>query len=282
MFSAFLSPDMTYSSGIFPSLDADLAPPSSHPLHFPADITPNAHGHLNPSTTASYSSVLKKFQTNGSPQVNGSSGVYAGNGSFENGWKNSEGKDELEEAQLAKLRYIIQKAKIRAGHRVLEIGTGWGSFSIEARLSTLLWTVRLAGLTFASIAGGSVDWMHSRNPHSLRSASCSRSGQFFVFEPPLDFSLVPLNRSHPLSYTSFPSSRNESPRLGCQIPSPSISLIIGPFRKYVPLSLVSSPGTSLTRRPELSALLELVRLLRSGREHRDDRGCRKGVHDRIL
>ncbi|WWC66459.1 uncharacterized protein I206_100361 [Kwoniella pini CBS 10737] len=43
-----------------------------------------------------------------------------------------DGKDELEEAQLAKLRHIIKKANIKPGHRVLEIGSGWGSMAIEA------------------------------------------------------------------------------------------------------------------------------------------------------
>ncbi|WVW82181.1 hypothetical protein I302_104187 [Kwoniella bestiolae CBS 10118] len=45
---------------------------------------------------------------------------------------NDDGVDELEEAQLAKLRHIIKKADIRPGHRVLEIGSGWGSLAIEA------------------------------------------------------------------------------------------------------------------------------------------------------
>jgi len=31
------------------------------------------------------------------------------------------------------LRHIIRKADIQAGHRVLEIGSGWGSFAIEVR-----------------------------------------------------------------------------------------------------------------------------------------------------
>ncbi|WVR05790.1 hypothetical protein IAU60_002815 [Kwoniella sp. DSM 27419] len=43
-----------------------------------------------------------------------------------------EAGDELEEAQIAKLRHIIKKADIRPGHRVLEIGSGWGSLAIEA------------------------------------------------------------------------------------------------------------------------------------------------------
>ncbi|EJT98537.1 CFS1-like protein, partial [Dacryopinax primogenitus] len=42
------------------------------------------------------------------------------------------GLDPLERAQLRKLRHIYNKADIRDGHRILEIGTGWGSFSILA------------------------------------------------------------------------------------------------------------------------------------------------------
>ncbi|KZO99535.1 cyclopropane-fatty-acyl-phospholipid synthase [Calocera viscosa TUFC12733] len=42
------------------------------------------------------------------------------------------GLGPLERAQLRKLRHICNKADIRDGQRVLEIGTGWGSFSILA------------------------------------------------------------------------------------------------------------------------------------------------------
>ncbi|CBQ70237.1 related to cyclopropane-fatty-acyl-phospholipid synthase [Sporisorium reilianum SRZ2] len=42
----------------------------------------------------------------------------------------------LEEAQKTKLRLIIRRANIRPGDRVLEIGTGWGSFAMEAVLMT--------------------------------------------------------------------------------------------------------------------------------------------------
>ncbi|KAJ9117016.1 hypothetical protein QFC22_004674 [Naganishia vaughanmartiniae] len=44
--------------------------------------------------------------------------------------------DELERSQYAKLHHIIRKAKIGQGHRVLEIGSGWGSFAIEAVRTT--------------------------------------------------------------------------------------------------------------------------------------------------
>ncbi|OCF41406.1 hypothetical protein I317_04797 [Kwoniella heveanensis CBS 569] len=59
------------------------------------------------------------------PKKKGLIGLGNGNG------VDGEG-DELEEAQIAKLRHIIRKADIRPGHRVLEIGSGWGSLAIEA------------------------------------------------------------------------------------------------------------------------------------------------------
>ncbi|PWZ00842.1 cyclopropane-fatty-acyl-phospholipid synthase [Testicularia cyperi] len=40
--------------------------------------------------------------------------------------------DELEQAQYKKLELIIKRANIRPGDRVLEIGTGWGSFAMRA------------------------------------------------------------------------------------------------------------------------------------------------------
>lgn len=39
--------------------------------------------------------------------------------------------DELEVAQLNKLRRIIARARLSPGDKVLEIGSGWGSFAIE-------------------------------------------------------------------------------------------------------------------------------------------------------
>ena len=42
----------------------------------------------------------------------------------------------LEEAQKRKLQYFIDQAKIKSTDHVLEIGTGWGSFAIEAVRST--------------------------------------------------------------------------------------------------------------------------------------------------
>lgn len=43
-----------------------------------------------------------------------------------------DGDETLESAQMRKLTYFIEGAKIQPSDHVLEIGTGWGSFAIEA------------------------------------------------------------------------------------------------------------------------------------------------------
>ena len=45
-------------------------------------------------------------------------------------------EETLEQAQLNKLNRMIQKADILPGHHVLEIGTGWGAFAVEAVKAT--------------------------------------------------------------------------------------------------------------------------------------------------
>ncbi len=45
-------------------------------------------------------------------------------------------EETLEEAQLNKLRMMVRKARLQPSHNVLEIGSGWGAFAIEAARST--------------------------------------------------------------------------------------------------------------------------------------------------
>ena len=52
--------------------------------------------------------------------------------------------DTLEQAQINKLRRIIEKARLEAQDHVLEIGCGWGSFAIEAVRRT---GCRVTGIT---------------------------------------------------------------------------------------------------------------------------------------
>jgi cyclopropane-fatty-acyl-phospholipid synthase len=50
--------------------------------------------------------------------------------------EDSQSEESLEDAQLAKLHRIISQARIKSTDHVLEIGTGWGSFAIEAVRTT--------------------------------------------------------------------------------------------------------------------------------------------------
>ncbi|KAH8103471.1 cyclopropane-fatty-acyl-phospholipid synthase [Cristinia sonorae] len=100
MYAGFLSCDMSYSCAIFPDLDGDMPPQRS---------------------TSSSTSRDSGSQTH-SPTVV----------SFDSGYYNSKLKaefdtdDVLYEAQMRKMAHLCRKADIRPGHRVLEIGSGWG------------------------------------------------------------------------------------------------------------------------------------------------------------
>lgn len=47
-------------------------------------------------------------------------------------WTTYEGTENLEDSQQTKLLRFVKGAKLKASGHVLEIGTGWGSFAIEA------------------------------------------------------------------------------------------------------------------------------------------------------
>jgi cyclopropane-fatty-acyl-phospholipid synthase len=49
---------------------------------------------------------------------------------------------DLEEAQLRKVRHILQKARVRPGDRLLEFGSGWGTLSIEVCMPNFLSFIR--------------------------------------------------------------------------------------------------------------------------------------------
>ncbi|KAJ6475045.1 CFS1-like protein [Mycena vitilis] len=98
MFAGFLSQDMTYSCAIFDDLDGDMTD---------GVVRSEWSGgqglrRLGQSTAASSSAPAPT-----EPQ-----------------------SDELYDAQIRKLSHIIDKAKIRPGNRVLEIGSGWGSMAM--------------------------------------------------------------------------------------------------------------------------------------------------------
>lgn len=110
MYERFLSKDMTYSCGIFPSLDADIPPTVD--LQRASSIL-NGHSRLDKSGAA--------------PSLSHDSGI----GSPGSDSALSLGSDELEDAQIRKLRLHIHRCGISPGDRVLEIGTGWGSLAME-------------------------------------------------------------------------------------------------------------------------------------------------------
>ncbi|KAI0785790.1 CFS1-like protein [Abortiporus biennis] len=106
MFMGFLSKDMTYSCAIFPDLDSDLtatsssisSSSSSSPQSRVSSPSPAPH-----SRTSSHSSHTQKLNTE---------------------------NDVLFNAQMRKLEHLIKKCDIRPGHKVLEIGSGWGAMAI--------------------------------------------------------------------------------------------------------------------------------------------------------
>jgi cyclopropane-fatty-acyl-phospholipid synthase len=99
---------MTYSCGIFKDLDGDLAR---------LEEIGETNGGLG----------LMRFGK-------GSKKAIKANGNHGKETETDGEIDALEEAQLRKIRHIIKKADIKPGHRVLEIGSGWGSFAIEVSL----------------------------------------------------------------------------------------------------------------------------------------------------
>ncbi|KIP09025.1 hypothetical protein PHLGIDRAFT_87325 [Phlebiopsis gigantea 11061_1 CR5-6] len=70
-------------------------------------------------------------------------------------------EDPLHDAQMRKLQHIIHKADIRPGHRVLEIGSGWGSLALaitrgvpHTTVDTLTLSVEQAEHVRALVRGG--------------------------------------------------------------------------------------------------------------------------------
>lgn len=97
---------MTYSCAIFEDLDGDLKAGVDHT---------EWSGGKGLQRLANVTSQTAKQET--TPLLNSDNAVEPT-------------KDELYDAQMRKLHHVLKKAKIRPGHRVLEIGSGWGSMAI--------------------------------------------------------------------------------------------------------------------------------------------------------
>lgn len=159
-FLGFLSPDMTYSCGIFDDLDGDIhgaaLPHSSQsiPKSNLDYLSPESALHLGHKLSnlikSNSSSSSRTSNTNNTNNASPRLDVYTDPGP----------QDALHAAQLRKLDHIISKARILPGHRVLEIGSGWGSLAIRiaqtvpgvAHIDTLTLSVQQQTLARARIA----------------------------------------------------------------------------------------------------------------------------------
>ncbi|EIM81614.1 cyclopropane-fatty-acyl-phospholipid synthase [Stereum hirsutum FP-91666 SS1] len=131
MFQAFLSRDMTYSCAIFPDLDGDVVS-SDRTLTSKDQLSTrllstnfsrtNATIHDTPSSasTSSPSSSSTPLTTSTPISTPPSTSTPS-----------DPDADPLHTAQLIKLQHITKKARIFPGHRVLEIGSGWGSLALH-------------------------------------------------------------------------------------------------------------------------------------------------------
>ena len=100
----FLSEDLTYSCAIFSGLDADLRSP---------DTKLEDEFWLAPGKTYD-SKVSISVPSSPTPSLP----PYIDD-------------DDLSAGQMRKVDHIISKAQIKPGHRILEIGSGWGSTAIR-------------------------------------------------------------------------------------------------------------------------------------------------------
>jgi len=106
---AFLSEDMTYSCAIFSDLDGDLREMSllglnNHKMRQLVTPSPPSES----TSTDSNTFTLHTPSTQPTPPL----------------------ADTLAAAQQRKLAHIVSRARILPGHRVLEIGSGWGSLAL--------------------------------------------------------------------------------------------------------------------------------------------------------
>jgi cyclopropane-fatty-acyl-phospholipid synthase len=133
---------MTYSCAIFKGLDGDLKMGQREGSR----LLRNGNAQIFNDCDARSDVCIHHANRNGDmdtlthgKHVNGLGHVQRtnqdsqGNGhpADEEEYRGSSEDDELQEAQMRKLDHIINKARIQPGHRVLEIGSGWGSMAIR-------------------------------------------------------------------------------------------------------------------------------------------------------
>ncbi|EST10221.1 Mycolic acid cyclopropane synthase [Kalmanozyma brasiliensis GHG001] len=177
MYQAFLSADMTYSCAVFDTLDADtnglLLEGLNKTVRGERGTATNGH-------SKEAEGVFEPLRFTGDLPTPPSEIEAIPGKEY----------DELEEAQKTKLRLIIKRANIRRGDRVLEIGTGWGSFAMEA--------VRTTGCTVDSVTLS----VEQKALAEQRIAAAGMEGKI---------------RVHLMDYRDFPSSWNDSFDRVCSI-----------------------------------------------------------------
>ena len=112
---SYLSDGATNASAIFSAFSALLSP-----LNDPRNSSLNVAAH--------YDVCNEMFESFLSPDMTYSCAMWS---------QDPPGlKETLETAQLRKIHHVIRAAKIQPSDHVLEIGTGWGKFAIEAVRTT--------------------------------------------------------------------------------------------------------------------------------------------------
>ncbi|KLU81790.1 cyclopropane-fatty-acyl-phospholipid synthase [Magnaporthiopsis poae ATCC 64411] len=96
--------------------------------------TTNALGNSLLNISAHYDISNDMFAAFLSPDMTYSCPIWKAVGGSETA--SEEREESLEEAQMTKLRRFIDGARIKSTDHVLEVGTGWGSFAIEAVRTT--------------------------------------------------------------------------------------------------------------------------------------------------
>lgn len=137
---------------------------------------------------------------------------------------------DLEAAQLRKIRHVLNKARVRPGHRVLEFGSGWGGLAIEAartygcEVDTLTLSVeqkalaeervRIAGLEgrvrvhLMDYRDIPAEFEHAFDAFvSIEMLEHVGSQHYHQYFKLVDFALKPNNATVVVSSSTFPESR---------------------------------------------------------------------------
>jgi cyclopropane-fatty-acyl-phospholipid synthase len=77
---------------------------------------------------------------------------------YSSAWFEGQLQGDLRQAQLAKVRRSLRMARVEPGHRVLEIGCGWGAL---AQMAVNEFQARLVGLTLST---EQLQWAQDANP----------------------------------------------------------------------------------------------------------------------